>query len=71
MSRSGKTRAKPGKTQNPKQAFTSILTSWVSFMNESGDHFASGVKICLPISAVMVDNMFTAFTTQAAVSATT
>lgn len=46
-------------------------TSWVSFMNDKGDHFPSGVKICLPMSAVMVDSMFTAFTTQAAVSTTT
>ena len=48
-----------------------MLTSCVSFMKDSGDHLASGVKICLPISAVTVDSMLTAFTTHAAVSATT
>lgn len=39
-------------------------------MKDMGDHFPSGVKICLPIRAVRVESMFTRFNAQAAVSAT-
>lgn len=47
-----------------------LHTSCVSFMKDMGDHLASGVKICRPMRAEMVDSMLTAVTTEAAVSAT-
>lgn len=48
-----------------------VLTSWVSFMKERGDHFPKGVKMFFPFKAPSVNSMFTVFTRQAAVNATT
>lgn len=48
-----------------------MRTSWVSFMYDRGDHFPSGVKMCLAFSNDRVARVLTAFTRQAAVNDTT
>lgn len=47
-----------------------VLAWWVSWTNERGDHLPPGIKSFFCFKSASVDNMFTAFTRLAAVSAT-